>query len=247
MNKQDFKDSQVAIVGICVLLGLVLSTQMITSTFVSIKKDQTMRVTGAATKTIESDYAEWDGEFSCHADVLQAAYRCVQNDKKIVTDFLSKMGVPAESVKFDPPRTVTLKARDSRGYLTDQITGYDVYQTVRFGTNKMDIAEKAANDTSDLIAQGLHFVSHTPLFYYTKLDDLKVEMLGAATQNAHERASSMAESTGRHVGRLENANMGVFQITAENSTEVSDYGINDTSSRMKKITAVVNATFEIKN
>jgi len=40
--------------------------------------------------------------------------------------------------------------------------------------------------------------------------------------------------------------MGVFQITPLYSTEVSDYGINDTSSLEKEITAVVTCTFEIK-
>lgn len=40
--------------------------------------------------------------------------------------------------------------------------------------------------------------------------------------------------------------MGVFQITPLYSTEVSDYGINDTTSIDKEITAVVNCEFIIK-
>ncbi|MFA5160529.1 MAG: SIMPL domain-containing protein, partial [Candidatus Omnitrophota bacterium] len=42
------------------------------------------------------------------------------------------------------------------------------------------------------------------------------------------------------------AKMGVFQITPVNSTEISDWGMNDTTSLDKKVTAVVNASFSIE-
>ncbi len=40
--------------------------------------------------------------------------------------------------------------------------------------------------------------------------------------------------------------MGVFQIVPVNSTDVSDYGINDTSSIEKKVISTVNVTFNVK-
>ena len=40
--------------------------------------------------------------------------------------------------------------------------------------------------------------------------------------------------------------MGVFQITPEDSTNVSDSGISDTSTIKKKVTSVANVTFRIK-
>ena len=40
--------------------------------------------------------------------------------------------------------------------------------------------------------------------------------------------------------------MGVFQITPPDSNEVSDWGINDTSSIEKKVTAVSNVVFGIR-
>jgi hypothetical protein len=36
------------------------------------------------------------------------------------------------------------------------------------------------------------------------------------------------------------------KLTPVNSTEVSDYGVNDTGSLRKKVTAVVNASFAIE-
>ena len=48
------------------------------------------------------------------------------------------------------------------------------------------------------------------------------------------------------VGKIQSVRMGVYQITPVNSTDVSDMGINDTSSIDKKVTAVANVSFKIK-
>ena len=56
----------------------------------------------------------------------------------------------------------------------------------------------------------------------------------------------MLKNTNGHIGVMNSAKMGVFQIVPVNSTDVSDYGINDTQSIEKKVIAVVNATFTIK-
>ncbi len=71
-------------------------------------------------------------------------------------------------------------------------------------------------------------------------------MLGAATENAKQRAANMAKATGNRIGAIRSAKMGVFQITPVNSNEVADSGVNDTSSWEKKVTAVVSATFGIE-
>ena len=56
----------------------------------------------------------------------------------------------------------------------------------------------------------------------------------------------MLKSTNNRVGKIESVRMGVFQITPVDSTDVSDMGINDTSTIEKKITAVSNVTFKVK-
>ena len=83
-------------------------------------------------------------------------------------------------------------------------------------------------------------------YSYSKLSDLKVDLLNRATKDAKQRASAMLKSTNNRVGKIESVRMGVFQITPVDSTDVSDMGINDTSTIEKKITAVSNVTFKVK-
>ena len=56
----------------------------------------------------------------------------------------------------------------------------------------------------------------------------------------------MLSATGSSVGKVKQVKMGVFQITPPDSTDVSDYGMNDTSTIDKKVTAVANVVFKVK-
>jgi hypothetical protein len=66
-----------------------------------------------------------------------------------------------------------------------------------------------------------------------------------ATGFAEERASTIAQELGGHLGAVRNVNLGVYQITPRNSTDLSNEGISDTSSREKDVTAVVSVTFAV--
>jgi hypothetical protein len=96
-----------------------------------------------------------------------------------------------------------------------------------------------------LIEQDVAFLSQQPSYHYTRIDELKIEMLAKATENAKQRAASMVQATGNRIGLMRSARMGVFQITPVLSTDISDWGINDTSTLEKKVMAVVSVKFAI--
>ena len=73
-----------------------------------------------------------------------------------------------------------------------------------------------------------------------------VDLLKDATKDAKDRATGMLKATHNRPGKIQSVKMGVFQITPVDSTNVSDMGINDTSSIDKKVTAVANVVFRIK-
>lgn len=56
----------------------------------------------------------------------------------------------------------------------------------------------------------------------------------------------MLKATHNRPGKIQSVNMGVFQITPVDSTNVSDMGISDTTTIEKKVTAVANVNFRIK-
>ena len=85
-----------------------------------------------------------------------------------------------------------------------------------------------------------------PEYFYSKLSEKKPALLEEATKDAKLRAKGMLKATNNRVGKIRSVRMGVFQITPADSNEVSNWGINDSSTIEKKITAVANVVFMIK-
>jgi uncharacterized protein len=106
--------------------------------------------------------------------------------------------------------------------------------------------ESISRQVTDLLDKGVEFNSYTPEFYYTKLSELKLKMIEAATKDARERAEKIAVNAGGALGSLKHAEMGVFQITAENSSEDFSWGGSfNTSSKKKKASITVRLKYDI--
>jgi hypothetical protein len=88
--------------------------------------------------------------------------------------------------------------------------------------------------------------SEAPSFLYTKLSELKINMLAEATRDATARAEQIVENARGRLGKLVEARMGVMQINPKGVTATSEEGINDTTSEEKEITSVVSVRFEVR-
>jgi hypothetical protein len=139
-----------------------------------------------------------------------------------------------------------LFARNAQGALTNQVEGYALSQEVRVGSADIGLVSSVSKHSAELVEQGVEFSSYRPEYFYTRLGELKISMLAEATADARHRAEVLAKNGGGQIGHLLSARQGVFQITPAHSTEVSDYGRNDTSSREKSIKAVVTVRYAIE-
>jgi hypothetical protein len=118
-------------------------------------------------------------------------------------------------------------------YNTNEIDFYTLDQTVEINSGEVDSITDISRKSTELISQGIVFTSYPPQYFYTKISDLKIDMIAEATKDSKNRATQIAEKSGSKCGKLRSASLGVFQITPANSNEVSDYGMNDTSSLNK--------------
>lgn len=233
--------------AIILAIGLIIAAYMLSSTWRSVSRSNvTITVTGSASKNIRSDLAKWSGSYSRQASTLTEAYDNLKKDMEIVKQYLVNKGFETDKLIFSSVNTTTIYGKNMQGYSTDEVKGYRLSQTITLESNDVDKIDKLSRESSELILQGVNFDSYAPEFLYTKLSDLKIEMISLAAQDAKLRAEQIAQSTGDKIGDVRSSKTGVMQINAKNSTEVSDYGINDVSSLEKTITAVVNMSFSIK-
>ncbi len=209
------------------------------------RSGDTVSVTGSARKPITADLVVWRGNVSRQHDDFKTAFRDVKFNMDGVLDYLKSKQVTAEELTVHPVENYPLYGRNLDGSSSSKIVGYNFSQMFEIRSGRIEAITALSRDVSDLIEKGIQLQSYRPEYYYTKLADLRVEMIGKATKDAKLRAEMLGEAAGFRVGPVRSARTGVFQITARNSTEVSDYGVYDTSTIEKDIAAVVKVTFGV--
>lgn len=233
--------------GTALALGLIVSSLILSWAYTGSKKsEEAITVTGSAKKRIKSDLVIWNAGASVQGTQLADAYNQIAEHTPQIKKYLLEKGIPEDQITVSSIATVPLKKTVTYGEeQSSEIVGYELRQEVTVTSNDVDKIAQIARESTELINQGILLKSQAPQFYYTKLGDLKIEMLGEAAKDAKARADRIAESTGSNIGSIRSARMGVMQITAPESTEVSDYGVNDTSSIEKDVNAVVNVSFAV--
>ncbi|MHB9019734.1 MAG: SIMPL domain-containing protein [Minisyncoccota bacterium] len=249
---------QKALVGLAIVLGLsfVAGTFIVSNTFYKVKAlSNVISVTGSADKLVTSDTAKWSSSFSrvVGVDGLKSGSTQLASDLESVKSYFAGKGITDKEITIKPV-SVTSNCQSSNDIIWDKdgqkcsrVIGYTLSQSILIESSDVDKVTKLAQEASSaLISKGLVFNSQNIEYYFNKLADLRIEMVSEATKNAQLRAKQIAESTGAQIGNLQAASLGVFQVAAPNSTDVSDYGIYDTGSMQKKVSATVRASFVLK-
>jgi uncharacterized protein len=170
----------------------------------------------------------------------------IDSDRERVRKHLTAKGVKNEDIQFssvDINREYNSRYDDHGNYYSEFI-GYSLTQRVTIESSDVDKIERISREVTDLINFGLEFYSNPPKYYYTKLNELKIQMIAAATEDARVRAEQIAENANSSLGSLKNASMGVFQIIGQHSNEDFSWGGSfNTSSKMKTATITVRLEF----
>lgn len=232
--------------GVALALGLVTSSIIFGWFYAKTRKgDDAITVTGSAKKRITSDLVVWSAGVSATGPALTDAYKQLSDSIPRIKQYLLTKGIPEDQMTVSSITTTPQKGHDADGNETSQITGYTLQQQIEVRSNDVAKIAQVAREATELINQGILIESKPPQYYYTKIGDLKIEMLGEAAKDAKERAERVASSTGNSIGSVRSAKMGVLQISAADSTDVSDYGVYDTTTIEKDMTAVVNISFAV--
>ena len=239
------KDNDFFFPSIVLALGLIISVSIFSYVWMdSRSSDQTITVTGSAKKDIVSDLAILRGSISLEAPAAETAYRALTSQRPILLEYLKDQGFPEDKVLLYQVVNTPVYDYNQDGVQT-RLRGYNYSQRIEIQSTDVKKIRQISLDISSIIEKGVYFTIEAPEYHYTKLAGLKIQIQAEAAKDAQIRAERIASATGRKLGPLRNARMGVLQITPKNSNQVSDYGVNDLSSIEKEITAVVNASFQI--
>ncbi|MBP7173136.1 MAG: SIMPL domain-containing protein [Cloacibacterium sp.] len=231
-------------------LGFVIAAALLGQAIKNRNKSQnTISVTGLGAKKFTSDLITWSASFSKANTDLKSAYDELAIDRKIISDYLKSKGVKDSEMVFSAV-DIQKKFRsynDANGnYVQGEFSGYNLTQSVSIESKEVAKIENLSRIITEIINRGVELTSSQPQYFYTKLAEVKQQMIADATKDAKQRAEKIAANAGSNIGDLKKASMGVIQITAPNSAE--DYswgGTYNTSSKEKEASITIKLEYEV--
>jgi len=231
-------------------LAIIIASVVLGNAYLNRNKTPgTISVTGLGQTNFTSDLIVWEARFSQVNSNLKQAYSDLEKNKAAISDYLQAKGLNDSVVVFNAVSTQKNMKQNyaaNGNYLGEEFTGYTLSQTVQIDSKEVEKVEKISREVTELLNKGIQLYSLSPRYYYTKLDDLKIEMISQATENAHLRAKRIAENSEAKLSDLTLARMGIFQITGQNSNE--DYswgGAYNTSSKDKTASITMKLTYQV--
>ena len=199
--------------------------------------DRSIVIKGLAEQTVDSDYASWGLTVRRAANSFAEVQKALVRDREQVVAFLQAQGFTAEELEIRP-----LVVRDafSREYASANTpTRYNGEATVIVKTARIDTVQKAALATDPLIAAGVQLDAGAgPEYELRAFNDVKGDLLTAATDSARSQAERFAMEAGATLGPLKAANQGVIQISG-----VGGNRFDSRTSREKRLRVVSTFTY----
>lgn len=223
-----------AIIGVAVIIGLYIAGNAYKYKF---KSTETISVTGLAEKDFTSDLIVWSGSFNRYGFELKTAYATLKADEAAIRSYLNSKGIADSNIVFS---SIAINKNFRRSYddkgneISAEFTGYTLTGNVRVESKDINRVEKLSREITELLERGIELNSNAPEYYYTRLNELKIDLLAKASEDAKTRAETIARNSGGSLGGIKKATMGVFQITGKNANEDYSYGgAFNTSSKEK--------------
>lgn len=243
--KQIFDKQNATAAG--VLAGGIVIAVIVAGLFVQSVRSagNTLTSTGSAKTQVTSDSGKLSGSVLAYATEfdLAAGYAKIDKDTKKVKDFLLKAGAAEEEITISP---VVLNEQYDYNNNTGGPKRYELRATVSVDSTDVPKITNISNTVDDLAGQGVLFQTYGAQYFYSKLADLRVSLLGDAVKDAKARAKEIANASGGRIGQLKSATSGVVQVLAPNSIDTSDYGTYDTTTVEKDVMVTVRATFIVR-
>jgi uncharacterized protein len=231
------------------ILGILLAIGMSSAAFilgVQAKKaasgQQSITVKGLAVKDVQADNAEWTVTISVNQPTFSEALNKLRAERPALDAFLVKEGLEktgwqegSESVTAHM-ETIYLP---QGGTKTEQ-QGYDASQAITVTTKDLAKIEAANKNFLALQAEGRPVTASTPLYLVSGLEDIKMSLIAAATENAKKRAEEFVKQDKVKVGVMRSASQGAFYILAPGgNSDTDDYGGTYDKTTIKKQAKVV--------
>lgn len=202
------------VLGVLLAVGLWLGGVQVKEAVAIWKKaDRVVSVKGLSEREVKVDLVLWPLTYTVSARTLDELYEQLRGSEEKIRSFLVRHGFDeAEMTSVSP--TVTDRWENYYGD-NPPAERYTAQGVVLLRTNKVDLAKETMPKVDELVREGVLIYrswEHQPQFIFTRLNDIKPDMIAEATREARKAAMQFAQDSGSRVGKIRTASQGYFSI-----------------------------------
>ncbi len=204
-----------ALAGLFVGLGILGAGLLLNHAIIHFKSsERVVEVKGLAEREVNADRVIWPIVYKEIGDDLQVLYQRINTKNKAILEYLQSRGITADEITIAPPSIVDMKAERYSSSTPDY--RYNVTSVITVSSSKVETVRNIILSQSELLKQGIATVSeeyrYNTEYLFTRLNDIKPEMVEEATKNARLSAEKFARDSESELGKIKQAWQGQFSI-----------------------------------
>jgi len=214
-------------------------------------EDRSVNIKGFSEREVKSDLVVWIIQSRIANNDLMEGSQAIEAAKTKIINFLLQNQIKQEEIIVEGIVVTDKKAQQYDNYQQINTFRYLITQNFQIRSSNVDLIQKVSRMTGELLQVGV-FLSQSdygnPLqFYFTKLNEIKPEMITEATKNARSTAQQFASENGSKLGSLKKANQGLFTIVDRTASLSGGEGgyVSGTNDLYKKVRVVISAEYSI--
>lgn len=240
-------DRSIWIAGALIALGIALGGWFAGDALVRGRAaERFVTVKGVAEREAQADLALWPIQFVVAEDDLARAQLRLGESAKGVTSFLAKHGIEASQLELQSLSVTDTQANRYGGQPAAK--RFIISQTIMVRSNAPDTVFKASQSVGELVDAGIVLSSDGPwsggpTFIFTKLNDIKPQMIAEATASARQAAQQFAKDSDSKLGGIRRANQGLFVILPRDQAP----GVEEQRQRTKIVRVVSTVDYLLRD
>lgn len=203
-----------------------------------------VKVKGSAERFVTADKVFWKIEFTNTGNNIELLQEKNAKDIEIIKKFLIDNNFNENEFKLGIINLNDLEAREYKD--PNQTNRYIINQSISIETTNIDKVENIVSKINYLIQNGISiknsYGENSPIYIFSKLNDIKSEMIAEATRNARKSAEQFAKDSKSKIFKIKTADQGVFMILPKNSSVY----MNETNSKEKQVRVVSTIEYWLK-
>ena len=206
------------ILGAFIFIGLSALGYLLGNAAIEYKQyDRSVTVKGLSEREYGADIVIWPIQFTVAGNELGDLYEAIEKKSVKIKEFLGKNGIRPEEITLASP-AITDKSAQQYGNNGRAEFRYTAIQTVTVYSKEIKMVRSVMALLSKLGKEGIVFTAgnydYRTEYLFTRLNEVKPEMIEEATRKAREVAEKFASDSQSKLGKIKRASQGQFSISA---------------------------------